>query len=332
MRRIISILDSDCNYAERLAAFINEHDAGGLKAVVFNNADALSEHLRDYDMRIILAGEEEVPAVSELDTGSSCIVVLSEDGLVIGKNVNAVCKYSRADRILRDVMKVYSEKAPTENLIRVADKEARIIGIYSPVGRCGKTSFALCLSFALSDEAKTLMISLDEYSGVFRYIAADADSDLSDVIYAYRQGTYSWSRLVHTVYAFGTMEYIPPVRYPEDLFAITPNQMCELIKQIANEGGYEYVVLDIGSYGKRASDILEICDEFYMPDDESEISGVKIDEFVSMLKSSGMGDIIAKYDKLRLPYERKYDRLLLREEEYMHGELYDYAKALRRDT
>ena len=230
MRRIISIVDPDTQYAGKLAEYINSHDAGGLKAVTFSDVASYRSNRKDYDTRILLVEERMLADLHENDVGESLVVALSEDGLLTYGGITAVFKYTRGDVLLRELMKVYSEAEPSEKLVRVTNHKAQIIGIYSPVGRCGKTSFALCLSCTLAAKGKLLLLSLDEYAGVFRYIAAEAESDLSDVIYAYRQGEFSWSRLAQSVYSYGTMDYIPPVRYPEDIDAIRPEQMAELIE------------------------------------------------------------------------------------------------------
>ena len=61
----------------------------------------------------------------------------------------------------------------------------RIIGVYSPVGRCGKTSLALAMGQLLAREEKLLFITLDTFTGFFPvFVDEQWKRDLSDLIYS----------------------------------------------------------------------------------------------------------------------------------------------------
>ena len=44
----------------------------------------------------------------------------------------------------------------------------RIIGVYSPIGRCGKTCLALAIGQILAKEEKVLFVTLGYLYGVYR--------------------------------------------------------------------------------------------------------------------------------------------------------------------
>ena len=122
-------------------------------------------------------------------------------------------------------------------------------------------------------------MNLEEYSGFSRLVCGDYRADLSDVLYLYRQGTYNWMRLKSMVHNWGSMDYIPPVRYGEDLSQVTPEEMAMLIDRIARESGYDKVVVDVGQMGRGALPVLSVCDVVYMPVREDCVSAAKIEEF-----------------------------------------------------
>ncbi len=329
VRRVIAIVDPDVEYAGRLAQYFNNHENGGMKAVIFSDTKKFLSKNSDYDVRILLIDETEYCGLHEGDAGG-VVICLSGDGFS-SVAVSSVNKYSRADLLLKNVLREYEDKAPSY-LEHASAKRSRMIGVYSPAGRCGKTTFSITVSQLLGQRGRCLLIVLDEFAGVFRYLAADAVGDLSDVIYAYRQGRYSWVRLSQSVCHFGSTDYIAPVRYAEDLAALSPQQMTDLLGHIKKESGYDFLILDMGSYGKHAAEITEICDEVYMPVPDDAISSYKAAEYRESLEQSGRAEMLARIKEVKLPYEERFDRALPGEEEYGYGAMYEYAGGLFPDT
>lgn len=329
MRRIIAVVDKDIKYGQKLADYINTHDFGGLKAAAFSCVESYVKGSKDYDIRISLVDESEYLRLRESDK-KGVVICLSEDCFA-GTDNQTINKYSRADLIAQYILSQYAQQS-SDTLIRTSINRSHLIMIYSPVSRCGKTDFAITMANVLGQEGKCLLIVLDEYLGVFKYIASEAERDLSDVIYSYKQGKYSWTELIKTVVHFGCHDYIAPVRYPEDLESISTEQLSKLIDVIANESGYENIIVDLGSYGKKAADLLEISNEIYMPVLNDGYSVEKINEFKEALRQSGRSDLINKIKEVEIPFEDKYTRLKIKEEDYSYGKLYEYTRNLFADS
>mgnify|MGYP006877199938 CR=1 FL=1 len=64
---------------------------------------------------------------------------------------------------------------------------ALVVGIYSPVNRCFKSSLALTIGQVMAKKESVLYLNLEEYSGFTRLINSEYKADLSDVLYLYRQ-------------------------------------------------------------------------------------------------------------------------------------------------
>ena len=74
-------------------------------------------------------------------------------------------------------------ESPEEAGLVVRGRKARILGIYSPIGRCLKTSLALTLGQQLARDGKVLYLGLDAFAGFSRLIGNSCKNDLSDVLY-----------------------------------------------------------------------------------------------------------------------------------------------------
>lgn len=62
-----------------------------------------------------------------------------------------------------------------------------MIGVYSPIGRCGKTGFAVTLGQVLAKDSKVLFLSLEEFSGFSQMMGTQYSGSFSDLVYYSRQ-------------------------------------------------------------------------------------------------------------------------------------------------
>ena len=336
MRRVMAVLDRDKEYASRLAAYLNDQERIGFRTTALSSPEALKEFRKTARVEILLLSEDLAGKVHGLTEGAKAIL-LSDDGFVQGGaqrpyGAPAVFKYLPADRIAREIMNLYAEDE-SRCVSRARRDQCEIFGVYSPVNRCGKTTLALTLGLVHARRGRTLFLTLEEFPGVFRNIQgnmAEDEEDLSDVIYRYLQGAYSWSRLKSAVHSFGPLDYIPPVRCAEDITQVSSEDLARLFRRIAEEGGYASIILDFGSFGRRAAELLDLCSRIFMPVVEDPASSLKLDSFQEFLHRSGKEELKDRLVKCVPPWEPEkagdYARGLI--SVYESGVLYDYAARL----
>ena len=336
MRRVMAVLDRDKEYASRLAAYLNDQERIGFRTTALSSPEALKEYRKSARVEILLLSEDLAGKVHGLTEGAK-VILLSDDGFVQGGDQRpfgapAVFKYLPADRIAREIMNLYAEDE-SRCVSRARRDQCEIFGVYSPVNRCGKTTLALTLGLVHARRGRTLFLTLEEFPGVFRNIQgnmAEDEEDLSDVIYRYLQGAYSWSRLKSAVHSFGPLDYIPPVRCAEDITQVSSEDLARLFRSIADEGGYASIILDFGSFGRRAAELLDLCSRIFMPVVEDAASSLKLDSFQEFLHRSGKEELKDRLVKCVPPWEPEkagdYARGLI--SVYESGVLYDYAARL----
>ena len=336
MRRVMAVLDRDKEYASRLAAYLNDQERIGFRTTALSSPEALKEYRKTARVEILLLSEDLAGKVHGLTEGAK-VILLSDDGFVQGGDQRpygapAVFKYLPADRIAREIMNLYAEDE-SRCVSRARRDQCEIFGVYSPVNRCGKTTLALTLGLVHARRGRTLFLTLEEFPGVFRRIQenmGEDEEDLSDVIYRYLQGAYSWSRLKSAVHSFGPLDYIPPVRCAEDITQVSSEDLARLFRRIAEEGGYTSIILDFGSFGRRAAELLDLCSRIFMPVVEDPASSLKLDSFQEFLLRSGKEELKDRLVKCVPPWEPEkagdYARGLI--SVYESGVLYDYAARL----
>lgn len=327
MEKVIAVYDVDPVYAQRFADVVNQKEKVPFEVIPFTTLEKLKEYGKDNSVEILLISNS-VPKeqVEEIKAGS--VVTLAEGEVVNAQDsYPSVYKYQAADSVIREVMACYCEQ-PMENPLVMTGRRSRVLSVYSPIGRCLKTSLALTLGQQLVKEGTVLYIGLEEFSGFSKFIDGQCKSDFSDVLYFFRQGNLDIMRLRSLAYTWKEMDYLPPVRYPEDLEQLTGEEAGTLVEKLAAEMGYHYIIVDVGRPGRNLLPILECCDVIYMPVKEDGVSSSKLEEFEEYLDITGHQPMREKIRRVKLPYHSSFGRRDTYAEQLLWGELGDYVRQL----
>lgn len=333
MRRCAVILHPDSDYGKRLSDFWNQRKSLGFPVYAFSALEAFRAFRARAPIELLLFSEHFADEMQGL-LGQSMAILLSEDGFVNERHVNAlpipaVFSYRPADVMARQVMQLYAASHPSA-LSPVQRSDCEILGIYSPIHRCGKTTLALSLGLARATQGKTLLLSLEDYAGVYARIAPDAAESLSELLFAHCSGSYSWASLQSHLFAFGALDLLPPVRCAEDLSLLPAEELASLLQRLARESGYRSMILDLGAFGRRALELLELCDRIFMPVLSDPLSALKLSSFQEYLRQSGREQLLEKTETLELPLdpEKAQDYACALLPAYESGPLYELAAAL----
>lgn len=327
MERIMAVYDVEPHYAERFADFANQKGKVPFSVVAFTTTEHLREYAKNRSIEILLISNGVSKEVIKGIPAEQIVVLADGEVVQIPDEYPSVYKYQSTDNIIREVLGHYCEKPMGEGFVLLGAR-AKILGVYSPIGRCLKTSFAWTMGQQIAKNSKVLFISLEEYSGFSKLIDRDCQSDLSDVFYFYRQGNCNFFRLSSMIYTWGNLDYIPPVRYPEDLSQITGEGVIELLRCLEVESNYEVIILDMGHMGKHAVEIMDVCEVVYMPVKEDCISAAKLEAFEEYLETAGKTYLRDRIQRLKLPYHNSFGRSDTYMEQLLWGELGDYVRQL----
>lgn len=328
-KRIMAVYDVDPFFADRFAEAANQREQVPFMVMAFSCMERLVQFSKENTIEILLIDAGKREEAKEVKAEQ---VILLSDGEVLtdsgeaGENCPSVYKFQSAAHILREVMACYCVQQPQP--VTAMGNKSTLIGVYSPVNRCLKTSFSLVLGQLLAREGKVLYLSLEDCSGFRRLIGQQGNGDFSDVLYYYSQGSCNWARVKSLVYRWEELDYIFPARYPEDLCQFDARQMADLLNQIAREGIYELIIVDLGQFGKNAVHVLTVCDGIYMPVQQDWISLAKVEEFEEYAKVSGHGEILERTQKLTLPHPGNFGGPKDYLDQLLWSELGDYVRQI----
>ena len=326
MKRIMGVYDVDPFYADRFAESANQREQIPFTVVAFCSISRLEAFTREQPLELLLIGDE-VDREQLCQVRANQIVRLSESRDMSGEDLPVVYKYQASDAVLREVMACYQVQTERIPLTAVGVKSA-VMGVYSPVNRCGKTGFSLTLGQIMARDLRVLFLSLEEHSGLSKLMGVAFETSLSDLIYEYRQGEYTRMSLGTVVHSWGGLDYVPPAAYGEDLAEIQGSELAEIIRYIAADGTYEAIVVDIGHLGRGMEPLLEMCDVIYSPVKDDCVSSAKVEAWQDYLGKSGRASLWEKVRLLRLPRPGAVWQAETYLEQLLWGELGDYIRNL----
>lgn len=182
MGRVMAVYDVDPFYADRFADTVNQREKLPFTVMAFTTLERLKTYAKEHAVDLLLISsavpKEEVEAI-----GAARVVTLADGDTVPAEwEYPSIYKYQSSSDIVREVMACYC-KDEAEPAVAVLGRAATVIGVYSPVGRCSKTSFALVLGQLMAADSRVLYVNLEEYSGFSALIKEPVKGDLSDVMY-----------------------------------------------------------------------------------------------------------------------------------------------------
>lgn len=205
----------------------------------------------------------------------------------------------------------YGEMIHTERaVVREKNDSKSVIGIYSPVNRCGKTSLAVLLTELLGQKYSSLMISMDHHSILF----SGEEWNLAELIYRMSRENslrsepklyQNFSEYEEFIRIWQNVSYIAAPQSVEDLTQISAIQLCELLELLKCKSSYHHIVIDICEGIEKLYLVLKQCDLIFMPVLDDCISKSKIDQFeqsiCSMIGQEEWTLLSDKIHKVQLP-------------------------------
>lgn len=334
MRKILAICDLEVAYATHFMEYMNNRRKIPFEVQAFTSLDKVKEVVEQLSIEILLISERALQNREKEVSGWDIqqVIVLGE-GMQVEKQDEypTVSKYQSSDSVIREVMAVYAAEKKDNQTVSMIKKETKVIGVYSPVGRCQKTSFAITLGQFLAKEHSALYINMESCAGFEALFEQSYDRTLSDIIYYLRQKTNTMIHHISSaVCSMENLDYLPPVIFPQDLASVTVEEWRELLQLLRQESPYEVVILDIGDGISDVYGVLELCDRVFVPEKMDVVSQAKIGQFVSLLEICTGQEFASSVTRLKLPYfsltdtKTQYLKLL------QWSEFGDYVKKLIR--
>ena len=314
IRPILTLCDLDETYCGRLYEYLKENLKLSFEIEAFTTIDILLDFAKQNETNLLLASETVFSEMKKsgdmrrfkniliLDEDSTC---LREDESFYGETyVEHTTKYQPAGRIVNTIVDFCARKADCfEGLgTGYTSDQGKVIGLYSPVSKCGQTSLALKIGEQLSKHGRTVLLSFDSFSYLPKVLELDSEGSLTDLIYYAESDSSKFCIYLEKIKnTRGSLDIIPPARTAMHLKEIDHDSLKRLIDLLIHESGYEYVVLDLTEYPEGFFDILRLCNKIFTIAKQTGLDQYKIEAYEDVLRKNGYEDIIANTVKISIP-------------------------------
>ncbi len=281
--------------------YINGQNIYGILALAFTQEDRFRQYLEGNSLDLALA-------VEDFDVGQleeKVIRLCREEGK------EGIYKYQPASEIILEIQKSLEKEyciRKFENSKQ--DMECRMLGVYSPIGRSGKTNLAL----ALAKETGSLYIGMEEYSNLI-----EGRTTMSDFCYWIRKKDEMIIRKVEEqiIIEDEVAKLVSPLTYM-DLKELTVEEYAWFFEKIKQYGKFRNIVVDIGSGSLCSYSFLALFHQIFVPilpdiSSEKERHFKKVLQFVGLEKSS-----------------TKFKYIIVPRQDFRHPDMTEFVRNLER--
>lgn len=320
---IIAVLDEDKQYAKQLQAFLVRKKDVFFRLKIFHSIQAYAESEETYDA--VLTTEafwEEI-----VEKAENTKVILLHEGWIPAKaqGALAVAKYQSAEKLFRQISALLWQE-PAKEPQRIFAKEARLLGVYSPVHAGSQMLFSMTMARLLGEEEKVLYVNLMEHSGFYSLTDAVAEKDIGDLLYGMMENGHNFTTGLHSIrQTYANFDYIPPAVNPEHLSEIPRALYEKLFFSLKHQSGYDVVIVDFGMVFLGFAETLSVLETLYCLGGGGKINNCRMEEFEEYLAKETSGSI-GCVQKLLLPEKLAYREVGNPLDSSLYGEMGDYIR------
>ena len=322
MNHVLAVCDSETEYVYKLVDYFSNKKSFPFRIQLFTSAETLKEYSVHYPISIALIAQKDFSKEIKAYPIEH-FVILGEDDKEEFKDIKSIYKYQCSEQIVQELLSWIAEKGILGRVM-VNSKELKLIGIYSPVGRCLKTSFSVVLGQLLSKKHKVLYLNMESYSGLKKLFQKEFKSDMSELIYYLQNSKEKFIyRMGSMTQRAGELDILPPFDSFLDFISVSREEWIQLIGEIEKGSDYEYLILDLSDAVQGLFDILRLCDVVYTLSREDGFSMAKIVQYEEVLKKSNYEDIWKKTKHCTIPTIKNLPAGLM---QLTYTELAEYVK------
>ena len=272
------VCDREIRYADSLAENILKREELAVKVYVCSSMEKVLGLLQEKQIHIFVVDESYTYEERSRVAAEQVFVLTQAKVCDLGEEEHAIYKYQRADSIIREIFENYLEMCEGNIMRPIRKDRTKLIAVYSPIHRLGKTRFAIALGKEYAKRERVLYLNMEEYAG---WEAEEEEGlDMGDLLYYVKQGNGNLGiRLASAVRNMEQLHYVPPIPFSLDLKEISFKEWEIFLEQIMQQSAYERVILDIGEGVQGLFRLLEMCDRVYMPILEDEVSKQKLKRY-----------------------------------------------------
>lgn len=321
MNQVLAVCDSEVAYAYQLVDYLGNKKNFPFQVQLFTSEKTLVEYSCHHPIAVALVSQKDYQQMKYQHIEH--VVILRENSEKESAKLKTIYKYQSMEIILKELLEWVAQRGTMTRVISDG-KSTKLIGIYSPVGKCLKTSFSFVLGQLLSKKHKVLYINMESYSGLGKLLQKEFKTDMAELIYYLQNSKEKFIyHLGSMTQRAGEMDVLPPFHSFLDFISVSKEEWIQLFQEIEIGTDYEYIILDLSDAIQGLYDILRLCDLVYTLGRDDGVSMAKIEQYEEVLKRSNYEDVWKKTKCYTIPEIKNLPVGLL---QLTYTELAEYVK------
>ncbi len=326
-KRLI-IYDKDEKYASSLMEYL-----GGIQDLpyvvsVFSEMDAIIKYATEVVISLLLVSESSYSQICE-HVKAERVMILNESGELKWNDLQNISKYQSAENIVREILNYYVETSEYVLPKVQLHQDTKIIGFFSPVGRCSQTTMGLVLGQIMAEKYDTLYVNFESLSGFPYMMGYSGGKDLSDLMYYLETSPEKFDlHLQRCIRKLDKLDYIVPMRGMHQLLLVQAESWQKLLTALVDSGRYRMIILDLSEGMQGLFDILRMCTHIYTLTKADRFAQAKVEQYEQLLQICEYEDVLGKTHKRKIPVMKEIPDVLC----YQPGSEYSgYIKKILRE-
>ncbi|MEA4846299.1 MAG: hypothetical protein VB106_03600 [Clostridiaceae bacterium] len=273
------IADSDESYARGLSEYINSNHFSAFMASCFTRVDSFTGYFEKRHPADILIISPDFYEISAEYPQIKLKLIFSEGALNCEyPGFQPINKYSTGDKLIGEVIHLYSKINPLEERLPSYSSNTEFIGVYSPAGGTGKTTISSALSKQCAELGiKSFYLNLESIQSTGMFFSSYNKRNLSYIFYYLKEKSRNLSFKMGGIKSTEDgVEYFNPPDSPMEYGEINPEELEQLLQGIKGMGCYDYVFIDMSDIlDMKNYKIMALCDRIVMVTLEEPIASYK---------------------------------------------------------
>ena len=273
------IADSDESYAKGLSEYINSNHFSSFMANCFTRVDSFTKYFEKQNTTDILIISPDFYEISSEYPQIKLKVIFSEGALNCEyPGFQVINKYSTGDKLIGEVIHLYSKINPLEERLPSCSRDTEFIGVYSPAGGTGKTTISSALSTQCAEMGiRSFYLNLESIQSTGMFFNSDNKRNLSYIFYYIKEKSRNLSFKMGGIKSTECgVEYFNPPESPMEYEEINSEELEQLLQGIKGMGCYDYVFIDMSDIlDTKNYKIMALCDRIVLVTSEEPIASYK---------------------------------------------------------
>lgn len=283
----LAICVEDGTYRERFVKCLMNHYREKYEFYVFESYQAfLREDRGQYDA-FVLEGSSFEELGWEESKKEQTILLCEEN------------KYWEVYKIMEGL-----ESLPKAGYHKTGAEQAerrKVIGIFSFTTPHLQIPFAATMGTILGETQKTILIDLQEYSGLEISREEKEQLGLEDMMAIATSGNYTKGRLLAAIEHHPPWDYVCPVKNSGCLLEGNSRVIRAVVELLTKELGYETVMINFGTTLVGLDEMPELCDDFYLLCSKGEVGAWREQHFVNEMERRGKTNVLDRICRIEIP-------------------------------